>query len=176
MSLPFRYEELESRFATVRPWAKTAFGDYNRCAMCIGYVLRISPVKAEGDASLSDLAGAYDRLKKAPPLRGAPAGGTAEQLFVRSAELVPRVQRAFGRADVEGPGREVWPRVLGRKGIIYIENCYQTGGDKRWTVQGLYEPVTGDHWDLFDGGRMVAEEAWLRDNRHAGTLHFWQAR
>ena len=176
MPLPFRFDELSSRFATVRPWAKTSFGDYNRCAMCMGYTLRISPTKAEGDASLSDLAGAYDRLRQAPPLRGAPDGGTAEQLFIRAAELLPRVQRAFGKADIQGPGREVWPRVEGRKGVLYVENCYQTSGDKTWTVKGIYEPSSGDHWDLFDGVMMVAEEAWIRDNKHASTMYFWQAR
>ena len=176
MSLPFRYDDLASRYATVRPWAAASFGDYNRCAMCMGYTLRISPTKAEGDASLSDLAGAYDRLKQAPPLRGAPEGGTAEQLFIRSAELLSRVQRAFGQADVEGPGRDVWPRVVGRKGVLYIENCYQTAGDKRMTVKGIYAPSTGDHWDLFDGAIMVAQEDGLRDNKHAGTLYFWEAR
>jgi hypothetical protein len=100
----------------------------------------------------------------------------ADSLFIRAAELLPRVQRAFGRADVEGPGNLVWPRVEGRKGIIYIEDCYPTNGDKRWTIKGIYEPTSGDHWDLFDGIMMVAEKAWIRNNKHASTMHFWQAR
>ena len=176
MPLPFRFTELSERFATVRPWAKASFSDYNRCAMCMGYVLRITPTKAEGDAALSDLAGAQSRMVSAPALQGRPQGGTAEQMFIRAAELLPRVQRAYGKADIEGPGREVWPRVEGRKGVIFIENCYATDGDKSWTIKGIYEPTSGDHWDLFDGLMMVSEQQWIRDNKHAGTMYFWQAR
>lgn len=177
MPLPFRYDDLAARFGTVRPWAKQTFGeDINRCAICMGFTLRVSPAKQEGDASLADLAGAQQKLASAQALRGGPQGAYGDLFFIRAAELLPRIQRAFGRADVEGPGRETWPRVEGRKGVIYVENCYPTAGDKRWTIKGIYEPTSGDHWDLFDGLQMVAEQQWIRNNKHTGTMYFWQAR
>ncbi len=176
MTLPFRYDDLAGRFTAVRAWAKASFADFNRCAICMSYTLRLSPSRQDGDACLGDLAGAEPRLQGAAALEGLPQKQAGQLLFIRAAELLPRVQRAFGRADVEGPGRQIWPQVLGRKGIIYIENCYPTDSDKRWTVRGVYEPTSGDHWDLFDGLQMVAEEQWIRNNSHPGQMYFWAAR
>ena len=42
--LPFTYDTLQERFAAIRPWAKNAIGDAtNRCAICMGYTLRLTP-------------------------------------------------------------------------------------------------------------------------------------
>src|SRR5687768_3923209 len=121
-----RFPALSERFATVRPWAEAAFGAYNRCTICMSYVLRLTP-KA-GEASLADLAGSQDAIAKAPPLPGAPAGGIGSQLFIRAAEFLPAVQRAFGAADVTGIASSIWPAVVGKQGVVYIENCYPTSG------------------------------------------------
>lgn len=173
LPVPHRFQTLSSRFATVRPWAASAFGGFNRCTICMSYVLRLSP--QTGDASLADLAGSAGALAKAPPLPNAPAGSLGSQLFIRAAEFLPAVQRAYGAADVEGIGSQVWPSVVGQQGVLYIEDCYPTEGDKRWTISGLYEPTSGDHWDLFDGFQMVAAQEGLRNNRHSGKLWFWKA-
>lgn len=174
MSIPasIRFQTLLDRFSTVRPWAKTAFAEYNRCTICMSYTLRVTP--RAGEASLADLAGSQDAIAKAPKLNGGPAGIIGPQLFIRAAELLPAVQRVFGAADVEGTASKVWPGVVGRKGVLYIENCYATAGDKRMTIKGIYEPTSGDHWDLFDGLRMVAAEEGLRNNSHSGKLWFWR--
>lgn len=168
-----RFPILSERFATVRPWAKAAFPDYNRCTICMSYVLRITP--RVGEASLTDLAGSASVLANAPALPGAPVGAIGDQLFIRAAEFLPAVQRAFGPADVEGVAKTVWPAVHGRQGVVYIENCYPTSGDKTMTIRGLYEPSSGDHWDLFDGLRMVSAEEGLRNNGHSGKLWFWKS-
>ena len=34
---------------------------------------------------------------------------------------------------------------------------------------------SGDHWDLFDGSRMVADGSPIRNNSHPGKLFFWAA-
>jgi hypothetical protein len=175
VSLPISHSfpTLASRFSTVRPWAQAAFGNFNRCTICMSYTLRLTP--SAGDKSLADLDGVKEALAKAPPLPGAPAGSIAAQLFIRAAEFLPRVQRAFGPADVEGIGRDVGPGLVGKKGVVYIENCYPTAGDKRWSIQGLYERTTGDHWDLFDGFQMISVGEGLRNNSHNGKLWFWKA-
>lgn len=175
MPLPVshRFETLSSRFATVRPWAQAAFGDYNRCTICMSYVLRVTP--QAGEASLADLAGSQEAIDKAPKLPGAPVGNIGPQLFIRAAELLPAVQRAFGAADVEGVANTVWPGVVGKQGVVHIENCYPTAGDKRMTIKGVYEPNSGDHWDLFDGLRMISVGEGLRNNGHTGRLWFWKA-
>lgn len=175
MSLPasIRFQTLSSRFATVRPWAESAFSAYNRCTICMSYTLRVTP--QTGGASLADLAGSQDAIAKAPKLPGGPAGNIGPQLFIRAAELLPAVQRVFGAADVEGTASSVWPGVVGKQGVLYIEDCYPTAGDKRMTIKGIYEPTSGDHWDLFDGFQMVAAQEGLRNNSHSGKLWFWKA-
>lgn len=174
--LPFTFEDLNERLPKIRAWASANFGEINRCAICMGVTLRLTPSTSEGDASVGDVAGSDKILTDAARIAGGPRGDYKNQLFIRASELLPRVQRAYGLADVSGPAKVVWPRVEGSKGVIYIENCYPTEGDKRWTIKGVYEPTSGDHWDLFDGIMMVAEKAWIRNNHHEDSLHFWRAR
>ena len=185
--LPFTYDSLADRYASVRPWAKSAVGDtFNRCAICMGYTMRITP---SGDdvtieAIMNDELGTSFRGARAlpgGPQSGVPRGsreplrGLSQMLFIRAAELLPRIRRAYGKPDIEGVCREVTPKVLGRKGVLYLENCYQTAGDKKWSFLFM-ERTTGDHWDLFDGSKIVAQDDWLCGNNHTGQLHFWQAR
>jgi len=174
--LPFTFDDLADRFSKVRPWAAAHFGEINRCAICMGFTLRLSPSKQEGDASLGDLVDAGKKIAGAERIEGGPQGDYGSVFFIRASELLPRVQRAFGRADVEGPANQVWSQVQGIKGVLFIENCYPTAGDKSWTIKGIYEPTSGDHWDLFDGMVMVTEKEPIRDNRHSGALYFWKAR
>lgn len=191
MPITTTWSELQTRFAAVRPWAATAFPDINRCAVCMSYALGIEPSKQQGDATVADLPGALAGARKAG------AGGPGlhakflDQFFIRAAELLPRVQTKFGPADVEGQSKLVWPRVEGKRGILYLEDCYQTTGDKKANailasfVAGVLDFRTdapevsvfssGDHWDLFDGSRMVADGSPIRNNTHPGTLYFWAA-
>lgn len=181
--LPFAYSALEERFATIRPWAKTAIGEAtNRCAICMGYTLRLTP--SEDDATVASLTGAKASFFSAPGLRGAPVpvafGGAAPrplsaQFFIRASELLPRVLRAYGKPDVQGVSNQAAKSVIGRKGVLYLENCYQTPGDKRFSFPFL-QRTTGDHWDLFNGAAMVAEGLMISGNNHEGQLYFWQAR
>jgi len=185
--LPFTYDALQERFATIRPWAKNAIGDAtNRCAICLGYTLRLTP--SQDDATIQTIMTAElgTSFNGAPPLAGGPRpgvlpgsgkplGGLSQLFFIRASELLPRVQRAYGPADIEGVCKDVTPKVLGRKGVLYLENCYQTDGDKRRSFL-FFQWTSGDHWDLFDGTMIVAQEDRLAGNRHSGQLHFWQAR
>jgi hypothetical protein len=191
MSIPLPWGKLQTRFATVRPWAAKAFPDLNRCAVCMSYVLAIEPSKQEGDATLADLPGAQLGARKAG--NGGPGLNDKflDLFFIRAAELLPRVQAKFGAADVEGRSNLVWPRVEGKRGVLYLEDCYQTEGDKKANaaltsfVAGVLDfraetPdvsvfASGDHWDLFDGSRMVADGNPIRNNRHPGKLFFWAA-
>ena len=184
--LPFTYSALEERFATVRPWAKTAIGDVaNRCAICMGYTLKLTP--SQDDATIQALmAKVKPTFLAAPRLPGAPAIGAlpgsalparapSQQFFIRAAELLPRVQRSFGKPDVQGVSKDIYKSVLGKKGIIYLENCYQTPGDLQKSFL-FFQVTTGDHWDLFNGMNLVAEGHMLAGNSHTGQLYFWQAR
>jgi hypothetical protein len=187
MALPFRFGDLTLRFANVRPWADAAVGSQlNRCAVCMAYTLQLAP--SAGDASIADIPGVKSTFTAAGPVKYGPSpaspafGGTPDTpygsyFFIRAAELLPRVQRAFGQADVRGPSNTVWPKVQGRKGVIYLEHSYQTEGDKKWSlIPWLYAPMSGGHWDLFDGFVMVAEKHPIADNTHEGDMHFWLAR
>jgi hypothetical protein len=185
--LPFTYDALAERFATIRPWAKNAIGDAtNRCAICMGYTMRITP--SGDDATIETIMttelGTSFKGAAAPAggpqsgvLRGSgqPLRGLSQLLFIRASELLPRVQRAYGPADIEGVCKDVSAKVLGRKGVLYLENCYQTTGDKKHSFL-FFQWTSGDHWDLFDGTNIVAQEQKLAGNRHSGQLHFWQAR
>jgi len=185
--LPFTYDTLKERFATVRPWAKNAIGDAtNRCAICMGYTLRITP--SQDDATIETIMTKElgTSFRGAPPLAGGPQPGvlrgsgqplraTSQLLFIRASELLPRVRHVFGKPDIEGVCKDVTSEVLGRKGVLYLENCYQTTGDKKYSFM-FFQWTSGDHWDLFDGTNIVAQEQRLSGNRHSGQLYFWQAR
>lgn len=182
MSLPFRFDDLSERFSVVRPWAKTAVGDtLNRCAVCMAYTLQISP--SPGDASLASLG---SDIQKSVAAAGRVARGPSPisardpytgLFFIRASELFPRIKRAFGEPDISGESSSIWPQVVGRKGVMYLEKCYQTEGDKRLSkIPWLYSPMSGGHWDLFDGYLMVAEKHPIANNTHTGTMNFWIAR
>lgn len=187
--LPFDFATLERRFATIRPWAKTAVGDpYNRCAICMGYTLKLTP--SQDDATIEKLVGKDadlgKRFEAAPVLPGGPhsgalpgsgvaACGPSQQFFIRAAELQPRIERAYGRPDIQGVSKDMTKSVIGKKGVLYLENCYQTPGDIEKSFL-FFQRMTGDHWDLFNGINMVAEGYLLTGNNHAGQLYFWQAR
>lgn len=191
MPLTTTWAELQTRFAAVRPWAAKAFPAINRCAVCMSYVLRIEPAKQQGDATLADLPGAQAGARKAGSGGAGLHAQFLDQFFIRAAELLPRVQAKVGSADVEGQSKLVWPRVEGKRGVLYLEDCYQTEGDKKANaaVTSLIAGVldfradapevsvftSGDHWDLFDGARMVAEGSPIRNNTHPGKLYFWAA-
>ena len=84
--------------------------------------------------------------------------------------------------------------MIGRQGVLYLEDCYQTDGDKlkaehfrTFLVSNRILPPMfaasaaerafyhGDHWDLFDGRFIVAEAAPIANNTHPGKLYFWLA-
>ena len=195
MPLRFRFAELEASFAEVRRWAKKPFdGILNRCAICMGYTVGLKP--KPGDATLADIPGAQQRIQEAWPLAtgGNFSPGAAKTYFVRASELLPRMIEAYGQPDVTGVSSGVWPMVVGQKGVLYLEDCYQTDGDKvkaqhmrKFLVgTGALPPIfalgvtdrmftNGDHWDLFNGNLMVAEGYPLANNAHAGQLYFWRA-
>jgi hypothetical protein len=159
----------------LRPWALATFGAAtNRCTVCMGYVLRLTPSGA--DATAADMPGMSASIAKAPPLDGLPAGPLDKKLFIRAAELLPRVRSAFGVPDVEGAGRLIWPRVVGIKGVLFIENCYETDGDKKINKYSPVDRVSGDHWDLFDGLTMLTLEEMFRNNNYPGNVCFWKTR
>lgn len=191
MPIPLPWDHLETRFATVRPWAKKAFPNLNRCAVCMSYTLGIPPAKDKGDATLADLGGSVIAARKAGP--GGPDLNekVLDRFFIRAAQLLPRVQTRFGAADVEGRSSVVWTQVEGKRGVVYLEDCYPT--DREETANAILNSFisgvldfraatpdidvfsSGDHWDLFDGGTMIAENRQLRHNRHPGKLFFWAA-
>ena len=74
--LPFAYDALQERFATIRPWAKNAIGEAtNRCAICMGYTLRLTPL--QDDATIQAILNGDVRtsFEEAPPLAGGPRTG-----------------------------------------------------------------------------------------------------
>jgi hypothetical protein len=107
------------------------------------------------------------------------------------------VQAKFGAADVQGKSMAVWPSVEGRRGVLYLENCYATKGDKEkaaavgaamragqignpFIIASAVAAATdafasGDHWDLFDGAIMVSVGHSVRNNSHTGDMYFWRS-
>lgn len=179
--LPFRFDDPKSRFDYIRGWAKRVVGeDQNRCAICMGYTLRLTPHTAEGDASLADIPGMSAKLNSngGPGSPNGLAGSADKQLFIRAAELLPRVRGAFGPANVEGVASVVWTQLQWRSGVVYIEDCYETKGDKRLNavLPDAFAITSGDHWDLFNGYKMIAEDLAIAGNHSSSKLYFWQAR
>lgn len=194
MPIPIAYADLEAYFSQVRAWAKKSFdGVLNRCAICMGHTLRLKP--KQSDATLATIPQARERIAKAWP---SPQPGDfcpdPASTFVRAAELLPRVIEAYGAADVQGVSSDVWSKVVGQRGVLYLEDSYQTEGDKTKAMHmrtflvgnGILPPIfaagvadrmftSGDHWDLFNGNIMVAEGYPLANNQHAGQLYFWRA-
>lgn len=77
MSLPFRFSDLTSRFANVRPWAAKAVGSsLNRCAICMAYTLQIAP--STGDASIADIPGVKSTFTAAGPIKYGPSPTSAQ--------------------------------------------------------------------------------------------------
>jgi hypothetical protein len=152
----------------------------------MAYTLQIAP--SLGDVSIADIPGVKSTFTAAGPVKNGPSptsaavGGSpgapyGSFFFIRAAELLPRVQRAYGQPNVRGRSDLVWQQVQGHKGVIYLENCYQTEGDKKFSViPWLYQPMSGGHWDLFDGFVMVAENIPIAENTHQGNMNFWFAR
>jgi hypothetical protein len=143
----------------------------------MGYTLQLTP--SEDDATIASLVGGTKGVGDAPALNRGPTPGASQplsrQFFIRASELLPRVKTAYGQPDITGVSATTARSVLGHKGVLLIEDCYQTPGDKKLSFL-MYQPMTGDHWDLYNGINMVAEGYMLAGNSHKGTMYFWKAR
>jgi hypothetical protein len=189
MPIPETFETLAKRMQAARDWSRTGLsGIGNRCAVVMSYTIKVAPDRERGDVSAAEIPGS--RMTAVAAGQGGP--GLSEkfidQMFVRAAQLLPRVLEAYGPADVLGEARIVWSRVEKKRGVVYLEDCYPTAGDTRlndaantWLIGDRgYEAktwiATGDHWDLFDGAMMIVQNQPLRNNKHPGKLYFWEAR
>jgi hypothetical protein len=189
MPIAEKFEVLAGRLSAARAWSRVGLsGIDNRCAVVMSYTLRVAPARDKGDVSAAELPGSRETAAAA----GSGGPGLSEkfidQLFVRAAQLLPRVIEAHGSPDVLGEARIVWSHVEKKRGVVYLEDCYPTPGDtkvndfaNKWLIADRgYDNktwiVTGDHWDLFDGSVMIVQNQPLRNNKHPGKLYFWQAR
>jgi hypothetical protein len=188
MPIPEKYSVLAQRMKAARDWSKVGLsGIANRCAVVMSYTLQIAPSSERGDVSAADLPGTRKTAEKAGsggPNLSAPF---IDQMFVRAAQLLPRVIEKYGPPDVEGEAQVVWSKVETVQGVVYLENCYALPGEQKLNdrlnafliADRGYAPkmwvATGDHWDLFDGSMMVVENLPLRNNKHSGKLYFWKA-
>ncbi|HYF08142.1 MAG TPA: hypothetical protein VD970_11010 [Acetobacteraceae bacterium] len=159
----------------------------------MSYTLGVTPRR--GDVTLADIPDAKRLIAEAwPGVLGNFSAEGAKQFFVRAAELLPRVIERFGRPDVQGTASSEWIKVVGAPGVLYLEDCYQTDGDKKAAMHlktfmvsnKVLPPIfaggvdamftSGDHWDLFDGRVMVADGDPIAHNRHPGQMYFWRAK
>jgi len=193
MPLPTSFFTLSARFATVRAWAEKAFPDINRCAVCMGFTLDLKPDKSAGQATLASQPNAANRARAAGAQVIGFGSAMPDDFFIRAEELLPAVIKKYGTADVEGRSDTVWPRVVNNLGVLFVENVYQRPGDKKKEAVvasfggPLLGPIvraglnsagvffSGDHWDLFDGTRMVAEGQPIAGNKVTTRMCFWRS-
>lgn len=192
MPVPYSYAKLEERFAIVRAWGKAAFPDINRCAVCMSYTVNVRPDKAAGDATLSTQPDAANKARIAGGIHTEMDTSDPDHFFVRASELLPAMQKKYGPPEVDGPANLVWPRIVKNQGVLYLEDLYQTAGDKKKeaVVASIGGPIagvlvrkmlkdsrtyySGDHWDLFDGKQMVIEEQGIAGTQYTVRMCFWK--
>lgn len=157
MPIPVSYAVLVKKLAYAREWASSVTAG-NRCALVVGAALGVQPRKALGETTFNDLPDSHRLLPNQPFL---------DRYYVKAEQLKNGIAAKYGTPDVEGAGTTVFPKLSGRRGVAYLEDCWVTNTDDTmyklrtigWgmsddpggTLPRPERQSTGDHIDLFDG-------------------------
>ena len=148
MKTPYSYTDLAARLASARSWAGgVTTGD--RCALVVGVALNVKPLPHHltfrGEPS------AEENVRNMPFL---------DKFFLKARDLCETIERAGGVPDFTGTGQDIIEfakenpgktPIDGRKGVIYLDNCWLTRREKVSRLLGMTYSKSGDHVDLWDG-------------------------
>lgn len=167
MAIPFDFGALEKRLADVRSWA----GDVtegNRCAMVLGQALRLTP--GSSHESMHGKSFVSENVRHMP---------FTKKFFVKAWDLTETVLNTWGPAGIRISGRSSAKALEGKRGFIYLEDCWKTPTEK---MNGLIFGVdvqSGDHVDLWNGSNLAIYPkrndslALLRQSRN---VWFWECK
>jgi len=151
-----------------RDIAKGLAPDQNRCAIVLSMTLGLRP--RAGEASLRDLGGhgALSILTQIrhrlviPEVAGAEL---ATRYYVQAQQLANRLRDELGAPEVLR-GTDARQRIAGRRGIVFLQDAYRDGG--------TLGRRTGDHIDIWDGGRIGAFDVTTTPFDQAAQVWFWE--
>lgn len=191
MPIALSYASLAKKLAQARGWA-SGVTNGNRCALVVGAALGVRPAKALGETTFNDLPDSHRLIPRAPFL---------DWYYVKAEHLKNGIEARFGKPDIHAPGKVAFPRMAGRRGVAYLEDCWVTNKDDVNYKLGLIgwgmsddpggtlpmpeRTATGDHIDLFDGtfteiyrGTGGAADRVYGENliRAAAMVWFWETR
>jgi hypothetical protein len=133
--LPYDYELLAERLASIRSWA----GDItagNRCALVMGLTMKLNPGK--GETTFRGVTDVKKDIRSMPFL---------DRLFVKAADVAFQLTRAHGPPDFASAGESARAGMQDFRGVVYLSNCWRTPREKLLFAKTR----SGDHIDLWDG-------------------------
>lgn len=139
MAIPMNYAKLKERHDFARSLGNSVTTG-NRCALVMGVALKIKP--KSGQTTFKEM----DDVK--PGLKGQ---AFMQKFFVKASDAAAGISEAYGAPSVTGAGPDVYANLIGRKGVIYLEDCWRTKKEKIGKMLGIATSKTGDHIDLWDG-------------------------
>lgn len=160
MTIPKSYSQLSTDFARARSWA-TSVVSGNRCAMVVGIAVGLSPGK--GDLTMAEVNGKSSGLDK---------------YFLRATDLAIAMLKHFGAPDVKGSGLSVLKKIDNKPGVIYLEDCWKTAGEKFNSVVYGVDTRSGDHMDLWTGKTLdiyFDDPNWPNMVGRSKKVWLWQA-
>lgn len=139
MPIKMTYQDLKMRHDLGRSVGKSVT-DGNRCALALGVALKLQP--GVNDHSFAGQKGVHDGLQNQPFL---------DKFFLKATDLAIAILKRHGSPDFNISGRDALSTIAGKRGVIYLEDCWQSPGEKLHAALGITNLMSGDHIDIWDG-------------------------
>jgi hypothetical protein len=153
MAIPHAFEDVAKRLADARSWASEVT-EGNRCAMVLGLALKLQPKGRQetmrGQRFVKDA------------VRGQPF---AARFFVKAWDLTETVLTTWGPASQRIDGRTALTHIAGRKGFVFLEDCWRTPKEKVYKQLFGVDTQSGDHVDLWDGTTLAIYPSGMDSRR-----------
>jgi hypothetical protein len=89
----------------------------------------------------------------------------ATRYYVQAQQLANRLRSEWGEPELLDAG-DAERRIQGRRGVVFLQDAYRAGG--------TFGRQTGDHIDVWDGGKIGAWNKTTAPFSAAAKVWFWE--
>lgn len=161
MTIPFKFDELAERLSQARSWASD-ITEGNRCAMVLGVALKLQPTGSQ--THMRGKSFVNQEVRNQP---------FTAKFFVKAWDLTETVMKTWGAAAIRVDGVQALNQLEGKKGFVFLEDCWRTPREKLNKLLFGVDVRSGDHVDLWDGTTLAIypsrmdSQALIRQSRKA---------
>ncbi len=165
VAIPFAFNDVSGRLEQARSWASNVT-EGNRCAMVLGIALQLKP------------RGAHETMRgKSFVKEGVRNQPFTAKFYVKAWDLTEEILSSWGPASLRISGVDAVKQLEGKKGFVFLEDCWRTPGEKLNKLLFGVDVRSGDHVDLWDGAALAIYPDRMEARsliRQARKVWFWE--